>query len=355
MEQYVGMDAHKRFSQFAVLDEKGRVIKEVKVEHNNGNIKRYLSGFPQGTQVAVECVGNWYWFADEIESAGCEVLLTQAGKAKLMMGHVNKTDKLDAIGLAKLLRNGTLPTVWLPPGELRDEREIPRTRMKFSRIRTMLKNRIHATFDKYNIRFEGVSDIFEGEGRKRVLESRQLLPEETRNCVTRELAVLSEIEKQIKDIEGRIKAKVKVSEEMKIIDSLPGVAEILAIVIVLETGPIERFPSSENYVSYCGLVPKVDASAGRIRYGKLIKAANHYLKWAFVEAAQSVARCKESAKWRGLRITELYNKVCSRRGHGKAIVAVARQLAEAAYWMLTKRENYKEPGRKIDAVIPKSK
>jgi hypothetical protein len=62
------------------------------------------------------------------------------------MGNVYKTDKLDARGLATLLGNGTLPTVWIAPAEIRDERELPRTRMELCKIRVSIKNRIHATF-----------------------------------------------------------------------------------------------------------------------------------------------------------------------------------------------------------------
>jgi hypothetical protein len=59
--------------------------------------------------------------------------LVHARKAKLMMGEINKTDRLDARGLNRLQRNGTLPTVWIPPGEFRDQRDLPRTRMVFRR------------------------------------------------------------------------------------------------------------------------------------------------------------------------------------------------------------------------------
>jgi transposase len=97
----------------------------------------------------LESVGNWYWIADEIEAAGCTPLLTHPAKAKLMMGHINKTDKLDAAGLATLLRLGSLPTVWVPPAEIRDDRELPRTRMTLCRMRTSLKNRIHSILANY--------------------------------------------------------------------------------------------------------------------------------------------------------------------------------------------------------------
>ncbi len=108
---------------------------------------------------------DWYWIADEIEAAGCLPLLTHAAKAKLTMGNINKTDKLDAKGLAKLLHLDSLPTVWLPPGETRDERELHRTRMAFSKLRTALKNRIHATLAKYGSIGMEHSDIFAGAGR----------------------------------------------------------------------------------------------------------------------------------------------------------------------------------------------
>jgi len=70
--------------------------------------------------VAVETVYNWYRIVDEIEGAGCIPRLVYAGKAKFMLGMVNKTDKLDARGLNKLQRVGALSEVWIPPGELRD-------------------------------------------------------------------------------------------------------------------------------------------------------------------------------------------------------------------------------------------
>ena len=136
----IGCDAHKRYSQFAIFDEGGDLCQQARVNHEHNAIYSFLSGFPRGTPVALESVGNWYWIADEIEAAGCVPLLTQPGKAKVMMGNINKTDKLDARGLAILLHNGTLPVTWLPSAEIRDERELPRTRMALRRLRTSLKN-----------------------------------------------------------------------------------------------------------------------------------------------------------------------------------------------------------------------
>jgi len=118
----VGCDAHKHYSQVEVQDSAGYVNRRARLNHAPGVLRAFFSFLPSGTPVALESVGNWYWIADEIEASGCRPLLTNPGKAKLLMGHVNKTDKLDANGLATLLRLGSLPSVWLPPAELRDQR-----------------------------------------------------------------------------------------------------------------------------------------------------------------------------------------------------------------------------------------
>ena len=148
MNYIIGCDAHKHYSQFAVYEGNNLRGKQVRLEHERGAIREFLSGFREGTPVALESIGYWYWIVDEMEQAGCQPLLAHPAKAKAMMGNVNKTDKLDARGLATLLRNGTLPTVWIAPSAVRDERELPGTRMAVCKIRVALKNRIHATLAK---------------------------------------------------------------------------------------------------------------------------------------------------------------------------------------------------------------
>lgn len=130
--------------------------------------------------MAVETLGSWYWIVDEIESAGMEARLVNARQAKLMLCSSKKTDKLDAHGLNKLQRAGTLPTVWIPDKELRDKRELYRTRMVLSRQRARVKNRIHATLAKYGIQIEGISDIFSQKGRAAIESILHLLPDQTR-------------------------------------------------------------------------------------------------------------------------------------------------------------------------------
>ena len=101
--EYIAFDCHKKYTYAVVEDEKGRVHWEGKIVHERGLWLR------PGSPVAVETVGNWYWIVEEIEQAGCVPRLVHAGKAKLMLGMTNKTDKLDARGLNKLHERKPFP------------------------------------------------------------------------------------------------------------------------------------------------------------------------------------------------------------------------------------------------------
>jgi transposase len=147
----IAFDSHKRYTLARVENENGKEPQEYRIEHRRGNI----AGFLSRQQPGIETIGNWYWIVNEIEQAGMKPRLVHARKAKMMFGCINKTDRLDVKGLNTLQRAGTLPTVWIPPCEIRDKRELPRTRMVFARERTRLKNRMHSVLDKY-----GLQDAF---------------------------------------------------------------------------------------------------------------------------------------------------------------------------------------------------
>lgn len=341
MKHYIGCDAHKKYSVFAIKDEMNNLTKPVRVEHERNTYRRFLSMLPADSTVAVETTGNWYWIVDEIERAGHYPALAHAAKSKLMMGQINKTDKLDAIGLATLLRNGTLPSVWIPHGELRDQRELPRMRLTLVHMRTGLKNRIHATFAKYGINFESESDLFGKKGRRAITQWLPELPPETRRTVEQEMELLDRLAEQIDSAENRIREVITVTPDMKRLMSLPGVGPVLAITIALEVGDIDRFPDNQRLASYSGTVPRVSSSGGKTLFGKTRPDVNHYLKRAFVEAANVVVL--NQARWPDRHAVQLYRRVKANRGHGKAVVALARHLSESTFWVLKKKETYKEP------------
>lgn len=338
----IGCDAHKRFSQFAVRDGAGKLCQQKRIEHDEGAIREFLSQYPSGTAVALETVGNWYWIVDEIERAGCIPHMAHAAKAKVMMGNIHKTDKIDAAGLAMLEHLGSLPKVWIPSGEQRDQRELPRTRMAMKKYVIGLKNRLHATLAKYAINIDG-DDIFAGQGRKDMEAAIAHLPTETAYCFQQELAVLDNLEAQIKELEKHIRSRNKQSPTCSLIKTLPGFGDILALVVDCEAGSMERFPSCEHFASYAGVVPKEQSSGSKVRFGHMLAESNHYLKWAFIEAANVISSHRNAPSWRNKHVVHLYERIRARKGHTKAIGAVARHLAEAAFWVLKKGQPYREP------------
>jgi transposase len=338
----VGCDAHKHYSQLEIQDDAGLVLNRVRLEHHQGALSSFFSRLPGGTPVALESVGNWYWIADEIEAAGCKPLLTNPAKAKLMMGHVNKTDKLDANGLATLLRLGSLPSVWLPPASVRDQRELPRSRMALCARRTSLKNRIHSFLAKYAVSPEDGSQLFSQRGRTWLNTNLSRLPPETARCVSQHLEVLDFLSLQITALEVRIHDQITQTPTMQLLKTLPGVGDMLAIVIEREIGTISRFPSAAQFSSYSGTTPRVSSSGRKTRYGRMRMESNQYLKWAFIEAANAISAHHAQRGWTSRHVSKLYIRVRAKRGASVAIGAVARHLAESAFWILTKNEPYRE-------------
>jgi len=341
--EYIAFDAHKKYTLASVERATGGILREVRLAHQRGAIRDFLEQWHPGSPVAVETVGNWYWLVDEIEAAGMVPQLVNARKAKLMSGMINKTDKLDVRGLNRLQRTGTLPTVWIPSAELRDQRDLPRTRMVLARERTRLKNRIHATLAKYAVPVPDVSDLFGLRGRQLLAPGLDLLPPHTRFATDRLLEQLEGVEQQIEQFEARMQKVFHTTPALQLLITLPGVGFILGMVILLEMGDVHRFPDAEHFAGYAGTTPRIDASGGKSRNRRLRPDVNHYLKWAYIEAANVI--CMNQRHWPERHVVRLYQRVSHRRGHPKAIGAVARHLAEATYWILTKEVPYQQPKR----------
>jgi len=341
MGEYIAFDSHKRYTWVEREQVETRKVRQFRVEHAPGAIRRALAGCPPGTAVALEATANWYWIVDEIEQAGLEPRLVHPRKAKLMMGLINKTDKLDTHGMNRLQRNGTLPTVWIPPGPLREVRELTRTRIVLVQQRTRWKNRSTATLAKYGMPASEYSDPY-GKGARAELQARlQPLPEQARWATQQMLAQLDGLSEQIEQFEERLEKLVEVTPEMQRLMSLPGVGVVLAATMGLEIGEIGRFASAEHLASYAGTTPRVHSSGDRTRYGRTRPDVNRYLKWAFAEAANSVAVNHLRRPER--HVSQLYFRLRLRKGHSKAIGAVARHLAEAAFHVLSRQQAYQDP------------
>jgi len=324
---------------FVAVNEKGQAGEALRVAHDRQLYREFLARLPAHSTIAVEASGSYSWLVDEMERSGHRPRLCNPLEAKLRMGLTKKTDTMDARGLAILLRNGTLPEVWIPPSELRDQRELLRLRIFLVRLRTRVKNRIHGTLSRHNVQVPG-ADLFGVAARLELGTRLPELPEHSREAIEQELATLDFLKIQIESAEQRLEAIMKVSVEADLLKTLPCVGKILSMVLMLEIGRV-RFPTAAHLASYAGLVPRVHSSGGHTRMGQVCGNVNRNLKWAFVETGNLIVINQRGLT--GTHVMRLYQRIKRAKNHQKAVVAVARHLAEAAWWVLTRQEVYREP------------
>jgi transposase len=115
---------------------------------------------------------------------------------------------------------------------------------------------------------------------------------------------------------------------MQLLKTIPGIGDMLAIVIEREVGSISRFPPPQQFSSRSGTTPRVSSSGGKTHYGKMRTESNQYLKWAFIEAANAVSAHHAQRGWIDRHCSKLYLRVRTRKGASVAIGPVARHLAE---------------------------
>ena len=147
-----------------------------------------------------------------------------------------------------------------------------------------MKNGIHGALGRHNVQIPG-ADLFGAAARLQMAERLPELPLHTREAIEQELATLDFLALQIDSAEKRLEAIMKVNAEADLLKTLPCVGSVLSMVMMLEIGRVDRFPTAAHLASYAGLVPRVHSSGGHTRMGQVCGNVNRNLKWAFVEAA----------------------------------------------------------------------
>ena len=162
---YVGMDIHKKYSSVAVIDEQGVLVDRHRVDHRyREEVTGYFNQFPLKTQVVMEAPCGWGWLSEVLQDLGLEVKLANPSKVKIIAESQIKTDKVDALVLAQLLRTNFLPESYLAPKEQREARDLLRYRISLVHLRSGVKNRVHALLTRLGI-YHSYSDLFGKKGR----------------------------------------------------------------------------------------------------------------------------------------------------------------------------------------------
>lgn len=148
---YVGIDLHKKYSVLCALDESGQELGRARVESKAGpGLKQFFQGLDGPSKVVMEACWNWGLMHDLVEEVPevDEVVLAHPYKTRLIAEAQIKTDQLDARALATLLRGNLVARTHIPGRETRARKNLLRQRLYCARLRTMLRNRVHALLDR---------------------------------------------------------------------------------------------------------------------------------------------------------------------------------------------------------------
>jgi transposase len=335
----IGLDIHRKQCQSTVIDEHGDITEVKRFDSTSEAIRAYFKGHP-GARVAIESTGVWEHVYKTIRSCGNPVVLANPLKTRLIAEARVKTDKVDSLILAQLMKADMLPECYVPDDETREARKDVRERQLMKKTSTALKNHVYSELLRRGIEYkDGV--LGSKTGRK---WAKQVLAEPR---LEQTFTILETVEGAISDYNAeRLLPAFERNEKAKVASTMVGIGYYTALTIVSELGDINRFPDTDKVVSYCGLNPSVHQSAEHERHGSITKTGPTSLRWVLVEAAHShLLHCKEKEK---CRLCQFYKRVSHRRGKNRAIVAMAAKMVRILYWMLKLNKPYMSQGLETD-------
>jgi len=315
----------------------------------------------------MEATGVYWKPVWHILDDGLELVLANAQHIKAVPGR--KTDMNDAMWIADLVAHGLIRPSFVPPPPFQQLRDLTRARKQLVHERTRHEQRIHKVLQDANVKVDSyITDMFGKSGRaildaliegqtdpealvaltsKRLKASRTELLEGLRGRVTdhhrfllkMHLRQIDTIEASISEVEAQARIALEpFHNRVELLSTMPGVSETAAHVILAEIGvDMSRFPSAGHLLSWAGLCPRSDESAGKRRSTRIRHGAP-WLKSTLVQVAWPAVRKKDSY------FRAQFFRIKARRGAKKAIVAVAASMLTAAYYMLRDGTHFQDLG-----------
>jgi transposase len=319
------------------------------------------------SHVAMEATGVYWKPVWHLLEEEFELVLANAQHIRNVPGR--KTDVNDATWIADLLAHGLIRSSFVPPAPIQELRDLTRTRKQLVREISQHSSRIQKILEDANLKLgsvlsnvlgksgriilqaliagetnpETLADLAEGRARKKRTELVKALHgrirDHHRGLLKVHLELVAALEQALADIDATVgKTLAPIRDSARLLTTLPGVSDLTAQVMVAEIGvDMSRFPTAAHLISWTGLCPRSDESAGKRRSTRVRKGAP-WLKTALVTAAWAAVRVKNSY------LQAQFHRLRSRRGAKKAILAVAASMLTAAYHMLKNGLPYHDLG-----------
>ena len=331
MQEYVGLDIHKKFLFAVKLDSEGNSISEKKIRNEPQELDKFFEKISKDSNIALESCSCWEYVYDYLTDKGfTNVVLANPSKVRLIATSRKKTDKHDARALADLLRTNLLPKSYAPTHVIRQQRQITRHRASLGRLKGVIKNKIHAILIRNGINQE-FSDVFGQEGMQYLMSLE--LSDVDRYQMDQYLELIRHYDIQIKKTEARIEDYVAYTPQVKILMSIPGISYYSGLSITGEIGDMRRFDSAKKLTCFAGLNPSVSQSGDKCYTGHIAKQGDRHLRWM-------LNQCANIAVMHDSTLAKIYHRIKKRRGHNIAITAVSRKMLCFIYVMLTHNIKY---------------
>jgi transposase len=326
----VGLDVHRDFCEVAILDEQGG-RRSGRVSSTPQDLQLFAESLARDDRVALEVTGNAWEIARILEAHVARVIVVSPSDTGIRQARA-KTDRLDALALARLLAAGSLDAVWTPDDPVRVMRRRLARRSQLITSRSRVKNEVHAVLVR---RLKGrppCSDLFGLKGRAWLAELE--LPVEERETVDAGLRQIDFLDSEVAEVDRVIALHALQWPQIGRLMTVPGVNVTVAATFLAAVGDIRRFPTQAKLVGYLGLDPRVRQSGDApAKHGRISKQGSAPGRHALVEAAWSTVRSPGPLR-------AFYQRVRARRGHQVAIVAAARKLACLFWCLLIRGEDY---------------
>jgi transposase len=362
-----GVDVHNKFIVATILSSDGLKLQD-RFDTTFDDLLRFKQWLKENSchKVAVESTGNYWIPIYNVLEGSVNFILANAYQIKHIPGR--KTDTLDSEWIAEICLKNLISPSRIFCRDHRELRSLTRTRESLIKVRTKIKNRVTHELEASCIKLSSkLSDIFGKSGRHIVdgllngLNPEEILEripsgrvrakkEEIRGVIQSNLSpsqifliqshlnMIDALNKQIAEIDAKISAQISSrKEDLRIALSMPGMGSISASTILAEIGDFRDFSSANKLAAYCGLVPSVYQSAGKLINGHITKHGSPHIRAMIVEVAHAIIRSKQNS-----RLKKFFLRIKARRGTKVGIVALARKVLCILYHLMIRQELYQD-------------
>jgi transposase len=332
MVRYVGLDVHKRFIEFCVLDRAGKKIARGRVVCERQALEAFArETLSRSDHVALEASTNTWSVVAILRPHVARLVVSNPMRTKAIAEAKIKTDKVDAEVLAQLLRCDYLPSVWQPDDQTQQLRRLTTQRATLSADRVRIKNRIQSLLAQLLLTPPGKC-LWTKAGMAWLKDVQ--IPATERFLLTADLRLLETVSHEFADLDKALAEVAYQEDRVRLLMTLPGVSYTTGVGLLSALGDITRFRDGDHAAAYLGLTPSIHQSGKHCYHGHITKAGSNHARWLLTQSMQHIARHPGP-------LGVFFRRLAHRKNRNVAIVAVARKLVTIAFLMLKNNEPYR--------------